>query len=391
MFDDHDYIPALNAAKRPVILAGYGVRAAGAVDEFRAFVEHLNIPVLLTWKAIDLLPDNHPCYCGRPGSIGQRAANIIQQRADFLLVLGTRLDPDQVGFRYDLFAKDAKRVQVDIDTEEYRKYPRGFVQFVVDDLAHYLKYPQLFKKHDNKWLQWSKKLNERYPPMLEEHKQGELNLYMLADVLSDASGPDDVLAIGSSGPSANIILQTWRVKDGQRFIYAPALGAMGTDIPAAVGACLASGGRRTICTTGDGGFQLNAQELEVMARLNLPVKIFVEANGGYGSIAMMQDKYFGKRVGADAESGFTMPDVCEVAKAYGIHTREIYCKESLQDTVNYVLRYPGPVVCAVGTPLEQAQTPRIRSYMVDGQITSAPMHDLMPELPELEQVMNENI
>jgi acetolactate synthase-1/2/3 large subunit len=105
---------------------------------------------------------------------------------------------------------------------------------------------------------------------------------------------------------------------------------------------------------------------------------------------MMQDKYFGKRVGADAESGFTMPDVCEVAKAYGIHTREIYCKESLQDTVNYVMRYPGPVVCAVGTPLEQAQTPRIRSYMVDGQITSAPMHDLTPELPELEQVMNEN-
>ena len=390
MFEDHDYIQQLNLAKRPVILAGHGVRAANAVQEFLAFIEHLNIPVLTTWKAIDLLPDDHPLYCGRPGSIGQRAANIIQQKADFLLVLGARLDPDQVGFRYDLFAKNAKRVQVDIDTEEFRKYPRGFIQFIADDLKHYLSYPQVFEKHDSTWLDWCKDLNVRYPAMLDKHMEGDLNIYQLADALCKASAPDDVLAIGSSGPSANIILQTWKVKEGQRFIFAPALGAMGTDVPAAIGACLASGGKRTICVTGDGGFQLNAQELEVVRRLNLPIKIFVISNGGYGSIAGMQDKYFGKRVGCDPQSGFTMPHIEDIAKAYRIDWSWI--SEDIEDInadVEWVMNFPEPMIVTVPCPLIQEQTPRIQSKMVDGQIVSAPMEDLYPELPELERVMNE--
>jgi acetolactate synthase-1/2/3 large subunit len=295
-----------------------------------------------------------------------------------------------VGFRYDLFAKNAKRVQVDIDTEEFRKYPRGFIQFIADDLKHYLSYPQVFEKHDSTWLDWCKDLNVRYPAMLDKHMEGDLNIYQLADALCKASAPDDVLAIGSSGPSANIILQTWKVKEGQRFIFAPALGAMGTDVPAAIGACLASGGKRTICVTGDGGFQLNAQELEVVRRLNLPIKIFVISNGGYGSIAGMQDKYFGKRVGCDPQSGFTMPHIEDIAKAYRIDWSWI--SEDIEDInadVEWVMNFPEPMIVTVPCPLIQEQTPRIQSKMVDGQIVSAPMEDLYPELPELERVMNE--
>lgn len=387
MFDGHDYIQALNKAKRPVILAGYGVRAAHAVEEFRSFIQHLNIPVLLTWKAIDLLPDDHPLYCGRPGSIGQRAANIIQQKADFILVLGARLDPDQVGFRYDMFAPNAKRVQIDIDPEEFRKYPRGFVQFVVDDLKHYLNYPQVFETHNSEWLNWCKELNIRYPAMLTEHLEGGMNIYKLSQALSDYCTGDDVLAIGSSGPSANIILQTWKVKEGQRFIFAPALGAMGTDIPGAIGACLASGRKRTICVTGDGGFQLNAQELEVVRRLNLPIKIFVIANGGYGSIAMMQDKYFGKRVGADKDSGFTMPSIYGISATYGVNYARFYNSECLP-AINE-LAGDNPIIIEVKCPLTQEQTPRIQSQMIDGKITSLPMEDMYPTMPELSQVMNE--
>lgn len=387
MFDGHDYIQALNKAKRPVILAGYGVRAAHAVEEFRSFIQHLNIPVLLTWKAIDLLPDDHPLYCGRPGSIGQRAANIIQQKADFILVLGARLDPDQVGFRYDMFAPNAKRVQIDIDPEEFRKYPRGFVQFVVDDLKHYLNYPQVFETHNSEWLNWCKELNNRYPAMLTEHLEGGMNIYKLSQALSDSCTGDDVLAIGSSGPSANIILQTWKVKEGQRFIFAPALGAMGTDIPGAIGACLASGRKRTICVTGDGGFQLNTQELEVVRRLNLPIKVFVIANGGYGSIAMMQDKYFGRRVGADKDSGFTMPSIYGISATYGVNYARLYNSECLP-AINE-LAGDNPIIIEVKCPLTQEQTPRIQSQMIDGKITSLPMEDMYPTMPELSQVMNE--
>jgi acetolactate synthase I/II/III large subunit len=214
-----------------------------------------------------------------------------------------------------------------------------------------------------------------------------MNIYKLSRALSDACTGDDVLAIGSSGPSANIILQTWKVKEGQRFIFAPALGSMGTDIPGAIGACLASGKKRTICVTGDGGFQLNAQELEVVRRLNLPIKIFVISNGGYGSIAMMQDKYFGRRVGADKDSGFTMPSIYGISATYGVNYARLYNSECLP-AINE-LAGDNPIIIEVKCPLTQEQTPRIQSQMIDGKITSLPMEDMYPTMPELAQVMGE--
>ena len=384
-----DYIEAFNKAKRPVILAGWGVRASDAIDQFKAFIDKVNVPVLLTWKGIDILADEHPCYCGRPGSIGQRAANIIQQKSDFLLILGCRLDPDQVGFDYHNFAPNARKVAVDIDVHEANKYPAGFAQFLVYDIKDFLKDDSEYKRHDGKWLSWCKELNKKYPACLPEHLEGnDTNLYKLADELSKQCTADDVLAIGSSGPSANIILQTWKVKDGQRFIYAPALGAMGSDIPMSIGACLASGKRRTICVTGDGGFQLNAQELEVIRRENLPIKIFIASNHGYGSIAMMQDKYFKHRVGADEASGFTIPSVDDVSRAYGIPCFYIKRKYNLHKMIKMVFDFTAPCVIEVETPLLQAQTPRIRSEMINGQITPFPMEDMYPELPELKELMN---
>lgn len=386
-----EYIDAFNKAKRPVILAGWGVRASGSIDKLKQFAERLHVPVLLTWKGIDILPDNHPCYCGRPGSIGQRAANIIQQKSDYLLILGCRLDPDQVGFDYNNFAPNARKVAVDIDIHEANKYPQGFAQFLLYDIAEFLKDDREYMPRDESWLAWCKDLNTKYPACLPEHLQGnDTNLYMLADELSKQCKADDVLAIGSSGPSANIILQTWRVKDGQRFAYAPALGAMGSDVPMAIGACIGSGRRRTICVTGDGGFQLNAQELEVIRREKLPIKIFIASNHGYGSIAMMQDKYFGHRVGADEPSGFTMPRVGDIARAYGIPCFYVRRKHALKKMITMVMDdFTAPCVIEVECPLEQAQTPRIRSEMTNGQITPFPMEDMYPELPELKELMRE--
>jgi acetolactate synthase-1/2/3 large subunit len=384
-----DYIEAMNKAKNPVILAGWGVRASDAIDQFRAFIAQVNVPVLLTWKGIDILPDDNPYFCGRPGSIGQRAANIIQQKSDFLLILGCRLDPDQVGFDYKNFAPNARKVAVDIDVHEANKYPPGFAQFLVYDIAEFLKDTSEYTRHDSKWLDWCKELNVKYPACLPEHLEGDnTNLYMLAEELSTQCTSEDVLAIGSSGPSANILLQTWKVKDGQRFIYAPAIGAMGSDVPMSIGACNRSGKRRTICVTGDGGFQLNAQELEGIRRENLPIKIFVASNHGYGSIAMMQDKYFGHRVGADEASGFTIPSIGDVSRAYGIPCFYIRRKSNMTKIVKMVLGMSAPCVIEVETPLLQAQTPRIRSEMIDGQITPFPMEDMYPELPELKELMN---
>ena len=200
--------------------------------------------------------------------------------------------------------------------------------------------------------------------------------YHLIDVLSDLCDENDVIAPGMSSICANHVFQAWRVKYGQRFAYAGAMGAMGTGIPAAIGACLASGRKRTICVNGDGGFQLNIQELEVVRRLALPIKFFVLNNGGYMAIMNMQRKYFDSRYVGSRDPDYTTPDVRKVAEAYGIKTFLIeneqdikpVCKKALSDTL--------PCVVEVIESDEQVTVMRVGSRMVDGVPTSGKFEDV---------------
>ena len=216
--------------------------------------------------------------------------------------------------------------------------------------------------------------------------EGFVNTYALMDALSDACAPNDILVPGSSGPCSDIFMQAFRIKRGQRVTNAPGLGAMGTGLPGAIGACMAAGGRRTICVNGDGGFQLNIQELETVRRLNLPLKFFVLCNGGYASIMSTQRNYFEERyVGSDPSSQLTLPDICRVAAAYGIKTAEITGHARLRQQVAEILECPGPVVCAVSVPPIQPVAPRVTSTVrADGSIVSNPMEDMWPLLPREE-------
>lgn len=204
-----------------------------------------------------------------------------------------------------------------------------------------------------------------------------INSYHLIDVLSDLCKQDDVISPGASSNCATHTYQAWRVKYGQVFTYLGAMGAMGTGIPTAIGACLASGRKRTICLNGDGGFQLNIQELEVVRRLALPIKFFVLNNGGYGAIMNTQRKYFeGRYVGANDESGLTLPDVRAVAEAYGIKTYIIeidgdikpVCKQALSDSL--------PCVVEVIVSDEEETVMRVGSKMVDGKPVSMKFEDI---------------
>jgi len=201
-------------------------------------------------------------------------------------------------------------------------------------------------------------------------------------VLSDLCGPDDVLAPGSSGACSDIFLQCFRLKKGQRVVNSPSLGAMGTGLPGAIGTCLASGKRRTVSVIGDGGFQLNIQELETVRRLNLPIKYFVLCNGTYASIVASQRNHFqGRLVGSDPSSGLTLPDVCKIAEAYGLPTRKITSHASIKSEVRQVLDQAGPVVCAVTVASDQVVAPRATATVRDdGTITSLPMEDMAPRL-----------
>jgi acetolactate synthase-1/2/3 large subunit len=185
-------------------------------------------------------------------------------------------------------------------------------------------------------------------------------------------------------------MQAFRVKAGQRIVNAPGLGAMGTGLPGAIGACLASGRRRTVNINGDGGFQLNVQELETVRRLNLPIKFFVLANGGYASIMATQRNYFdGRFVGSEASSHLTLPDIERVAAAYGLPTAHIHDHGELRQGVREVLALDGPAVCAVDTAADQPTAPRVTSSIrPDGTIVSKPMEDMWPFLGRDEFLSN---
>ncbi len=389
-------IQMFNEAERPVILAGYGVQASGAEKEFKEIIELLQIPVLTTWKAIGLLPEDHPLYAGRPGSIGQRGANFTQQNSDFLISIGARLDYDQVAFSHQNFARAAKKVIVDIDPAEIKKLQMELLPVVADAkkfiTAFLAQRAQIIRKDRSAWLTRSQDWNGKYPVVLPEFwKQTDyVNMYVLMDALSDELEADEVIVPGSSGPCANIMMQAWRVKDGQKFVFAPALGAMGFGLPHSIGACLASGKRRTVCVNGDGGFQLNIQELETVARLQLPIKFFVLANGGYGSIMAMQRNYFeGHYVGSNPDSGLTFPDIVKVANAYGITALRAEDHKTLRAKIRETVATPGPVICEVSVSPLEVQQPRVMSSLrADGVIVSKPMEDLWPFLDREEFYSN---
>jgi acetolactate synthase-1/2/3 large subunit len=390
-------IELLKTAERPVLFIGNGSRQAylnGLVEEL---VNTLKIPVLLTWKAMDMLPDDHPYFAGRPGSVASRGANFTQQNADWIMVLGARLDLPQVAFSHKNFARAASKVLVDIDAHEIGKFDMTIDVPVHADVHDFLKefllqLKEIVLPNSATWMKKAKNWLTRYPVVLPEYWQevGHVNTYILTEVLSEQCTRRDVLAPGSSGACSDIFLQCFRLKQGQRVVNAPSLGAMGTGLPGTIGTCLASGRRRTICINGDGGFQLNIQDLETVKRLKLPIKYFILCNGTYASIIGAQRSHFkGHLVGSDPSSHLTLPDVIKVAEAYGIKAMEIKDQRDIRREVAAVLAYDGPVVCAVHVSSNQSTLPRATtSTRPDGSLFSLPMEDLAPPLPRDEFCAN---
>ena len=387
-------LAALAQARRPVVYVGNGVRTAGAVEAFRALVERLKLPVLLTWKAADFLPEDHPAYIGRPGGMGQRGANFTQQRADWILVLGARLDLPSVAFNHANFAPRAFKVFVDVDPAELAKFKTKVDVPVAADLGDFL--PALLAAAGGAavpdfqpWRDECRALSARYPVVLPEYRtraDTPVSTYVLMDVLSDLLDERDILVPGSSGPCSDIFYQAFRVKAGQRILNAPGLGAMGTGLPGTIGAALAGGDRRVVNINGEGGFQLNIQELETVRRLQLPVKYLVLDNGGYRSIVAMQRGHFqGRLVGSEPSSRLTMPDTGRVAEAYGIPALYVDSHAQLEAVLRDALGRAGPVVCVVKTSVDEMTAPKVTSEIrPDGSIVSKPMEDMWPFLDRAE-------
>jgi acetolactate synthase-1/2/3 large subunit len=308
---------------------------------------------------------------------GQRAANIIQQKADRLYCFGARLDEQQVAYRYDRFAPNAEHLIVyDIDKAELDKLPERFFRAMVN-LSDADDRPTISYQHD--WLKWCESLYARFRPELEGMEDiGFVDPFAFVSTLSDYAQPDDIIIAGA-GKAGETLMQAFKVKQGQRVQTLSTNGAMGYDIPLSIGAHLASG-RRVLCVTGDGGFQLNIQELEVVRRLHLPIQFFVHSNRGYGSIRQMQINHFGGNVvGADPESGFTIPRLAEIADCFGL---EYQCVQSMEQPVELT----GQLVELMIDP-DYVQLPRVATSMIGGTFSQDDMQDMTPKIADLDELM----
>ena len=385
-------IEHFNKAKRPIIILGHGIRLSHSIGIARKLYNLLGVPVLTSWNGVDLIEEEHKLYFGRPGGVGQRAANFIQQKADFVLTLGTRLNLLSTGYNFSGFLANAYHVMVDIDKAELDKKSLHPQIKIHGNVATFMKRilarkDELDTRLRKDWLLWCDEIKKKYPNVIEEQAShgGYVSNYDLISVISQMMKPNDIYQFTSSGTTVDIAMKSLKIKWGQRAFLTKGLAAMGYDIPACIGSCLGSGMRRTICVTGDGSACMNMQELEVIHRYHLPVKLFISDNSGYSMIYQSQINNFHKLSGCTEDSGLTLPDFGKIAAAFGIPVFYVDNECDIKEKVEKILEAPGPSVTVVNTDIKQKVLPKQTNYLKeDGQMASRPLEDMTPLLPRKE-------
>jgi len=394
-FQCREVLERIRNAKRPVILAGTGVRAAHAVDEFDDLIHRLGIPVTTAWTH-DVIATDDALFCGRQGTIGDRAGNFTVQNADLLLTLGSRLNVRQTSYNWQSFAPRAFKIHVDIDAAEFQKPTVRPDMAIHGDLRHFLQ--ELLRECDRTqyrpglhapWLAWCHERVRRYPVVQGQQRQSgpPLNPYYFGEQLSARLAADDVIICGNA-TSCIVPFQTMRLKHGQRLISNSGAASMGYDLPAAVGAAFARPGKRVICLAGDGSIQMNIQELQTVVHHRLPVKIFVLNNSGYLSMRMTQSGFFGRLTGESASSGASFPNMVKIGCAYGIPSLRID-REAQFPQIDQALSADGPSLIDVALDPNQEFEPRSKARQLpDGRVVSPNLEDMYPFLDETELMDN---
>lgn len=387
----------LAVAKRPAILAGAGVRISGAQGRFVRVASRLGIPVTSGWNAHDVIPNDHPCYAGRPGSLGDRAGNFSAQNADLLLVLGSRLNVRQVSFNWKSFARAAYKVMVDVDRAELAKPTLKIDQPVharVDEflalLEARLEGYEAPATHQE-YLAWCRERVARYSVVRPEYwnTANAVNPYCFMEALFRQLEPDDIVVAGD-GTACVVSFQAAELKPGQRLYTNSGCASMGYDLPAAIGACYARGGKRVICLAGDGSMMLNLQEIQSIVGNGLPVKLFILNNNGYHSIRQTQQNYFPDNiVGCGPDSQLTFPDFQKLLAGFGMSTRTCREHSELGKAISETLAGAGPQACEVFLDKDQVFSPKLASRKLeDGSMVSSPLEDLAPFLSREELAEN---
>lgn len=393
-------IEKLKTAKRPLILLGTGVRLADFRDPVLRFAEEARLPIVTAWNAHDLIWDAHELFCGRPGTVGTRGGNFAVQNSDLLLVLGCRMNIRMISYNYKDFAKNAYKIVVDIDENELRKPTVDVDMPVWADLRDVVK--GLLEKdlsivrsaEHEAWITWCRTTDQKYPAALPEYRNGRngLNPYIFVSDFFAGLEDDDHVVCGN-GSACVIGFQAAVIKPHTRLFTNSGCAAMGYGFPAAIGACVANGGKRVICLDGDGSFQMNLQELQTVVYNKLNLKIIYLNNNGYHSIRQTQTNLFKEHplAGVCDGNGLSFPDPEKIAGAYGIP----FCRVTSEADIAVLIekmRADGPFFAEIVVDDQQPFAPKAASKRLpDGTMVSAPLEDMAPFLPRDEFQANMSI
>ncbi len=364
-------------AKRPVLYLGRGADIWGST-----LVEQLQFPAILSWSALELLPSDHVLNFGSCGVYGQRAANQIIEESDLVICLGTRLALPQIGYDIKSFAPNAELIIVDVDEKEFDKFKSREAHFFPESVG-------FFREHIDcawsppEWFQRCDELRKKYPRLEAHHFSDKdeqvMNSYQFMQELETYLKPDSVIVTDVGAPllSAHYML---KLKKGQKLFTSQGLGEMGFAVPASIGASFAKNKGEIICLVGDGGIMMNLQELQTIVHHNLPIKIFIFNNDGYGMIKGTQKQLFeGRAVGVDKKSGVSCPDFTTLGAAMGFKCFRIHTKADMAIFMKGIMEREGPVICEVFMDPDQEFLPKLKSFRNNaGEMCSPAFNQLSP-------------
>lgn len=378
----------LNTAKRPCVLFGTGVTCAHLQNEFESFIDRLQIPVVGGAWFGDALYNKHPLFYGLSGNVGPRTGNFILHNADLILVLGNSLSFKQTGYDVESFAPNSKIIMVDVDNNEYLKVNNKVDFFIHADLKDFFKKAEekkLTAKASKEWMDYCDKLYgffSAYEGAKNAMPDERVNKYYFWEIFNQLAPEDLPVALGNSqvGLAAN---QVGKEYPGQRLISNYICGSMGYDLPAAIGTAVASS-RPTVCVTGDGSVMMNLQELQTIRHYNLPIKIIIFENQGYGAIKQTCNNFFqGVKIGCSPDSGISCPDFSEVASAFHFNYRCCHNNEEVHESLEWVFSHDEPLILEVKELLDDPVVPKLMSKLdKNGNMTSPRLYDMFPFVSE---------
>jgi acetolactate synthase-1/2/3 large subunit len=392
-----DIIDIIFKSKRPIIVTGNGIHLSNSEKEFLEIKDKLQIPIISTWTSKDLLNHNDPLFVGNFGLLGERAGNFAVQNADLLLILGSRMSIPNVGYQHQSFSPNSIKIMVDIDENELKK-PTIKIDYPINkDLKFFLSIlkAKLENKNIPDWTNWINKTQswkEKYPVFQPEYKinNEKINSFYFMEVLSDKLTDNNII-VTDMGTSYTCTMQSLQMNGKARLFTSSACCSMGFGLPGAIGAYFADPSKDIILITGDGGLQMNIQELQTIIHNKIPLKIFLLNNNGYLAISLMQDNLFkGKYIGSNPDSGISNPNFTKLADAYGFKTYILNNNTELENKIDEILNTEGSVLCEIMMIENQLLIPRVQSSKdSNDKIISNSLENMFPYLSddEMKEIM----